>query len=95
MAKAKKPTAATGGGRRKGKAGSPVELRDNVPDLTDNDGANKLAEAARGMARIASSAAAKFKDPPPSAAAGGILLRDSPAGGHIDLRTVLADHSVT
>ena len=76
--KAKKPTATAGGGRRKGKAGSPVELREDVPDSMDDDGANKLAEAARGMARIASSAAANFQDPPPPAAAGRILPRDTP-----------------
>ena len=66
------------GGRRKGKAGLPVELRDDVPYLTDDDSANKLAKAARGMARIASSAAANFQDSPPPAAAGGILPWDAP-----------------
>ena len=108
-AKAKKPTAAAGG-RRRGKAGSPVELRDDVPDSTDDDGA-KLAEAARGMARIASSAAADFRHlrrppapptndgaggriPPPPPPPAGYCRGMPPDSGHVDLRTVSADHSV-
>ena len=77
-AKAKNPTATAGGGRRKGKAGSPVELRDDILDSMDDDGANKLAKAVRGMARITSSAAANFQDPPLPAAAGRILPQDAP-----------------
>ena len=66
--KAKKPTAA-GGGRRKGKAGSPVE--------------------------VASSATANFQDPPPLPPLAGYCSGIPPDRGHVNLRSVLADHSVT